>query len=129
MSWSGAPSTSAAGTLSPRAGRSSACAPSAISRPPAAGPGQATGLRSDQTLGLPGPKTAQAYPAPLRRTRDVDAETGKRFVFLPTPFTLPAVSIAQRSKCRWQVALCFKGINQSLRIQAFYGTSANAVKS
>ena len=88
-----------------------------------------TGLRSDQTIVLTGPKTSQEYPAPLRRISYVDAETGKRFVFLTNNFTLPALTIAQLYKCRWQVELFFKWIKQYLRIKAFYGTSANAVKT
>ena len=88
-----------------------------------------TGLRSDQTIVLTGPKTSQEYPAPLRRISSVDAETGKRFVFLTNNFTLPALTIAQLYKCRWQVELFFKWIKQYLRIKAFYGTSANAVKT
>jgi len=87
-----------------------------------------TGLRSDQTIVLTGPKTSQAYLTPLRRISYVDAETGKRFVFLTNNFTLPALTIAQLYKCRWQVELFFKWIKQYLRIKAFYGTSENAVK-
>jgi hypothetical protein len=90
---------------------------------------KATGLRSDQTIVLTGPKSAQEYPAPLRRISYVDAETGKRFVFLTNHFTLPALTIPQLYKCRWQVELFFKWIKQYLRIKAFYGTSANAVKT
>lgn len=87
------------------------------------------GLRSDQTIVLTGPKTAQEYPVPLRRISYVDAATGKRFVFLTNNFTLPALTIAQLYKCRWQVELFFKWIKQYLRIKAFYGTSPNAVKT
>jgi len=88
-----------------------------------------SGLRSDQTIVLTGPKTSQEYPAPLRRISYVDVETGKRFVFLTNNFALPAVIIAQLYKCRWQVELFFKWIKQYLRIKAFYGTSENAVKT
>lgn len=42
-------------------------------------------------------------------------------------FTLPAPTIAQPYKSRWQVELFFTWITQHLRIKAFYGTSANAV--
>ena len=87
-----------------------------------------TGLRSDQTIVLTGPKTSQEYPAPLRRISYVDAETHKRFVFLTNNFALPPLAIAQLYKCRWQVELFFKWIKQYLRIKAFYGTSENAVK-
>jgi hypothetical protein len=90
---------------------------------------KATGLRSDQTVVLCGPKTATLYPLPLRRITYVDSETGRRFVFLTNNFTLPPLQIAQLYKCRWQVELFFKWIKQHLRIKAFYGTSVNAVKT
>ena len=88
-----------------------------------------TGLRCDQTIVLTGPKTATLYPLPLRRIRDPDPDTGKRLVFLTNNFTLPALTIAQLYKARWQVELFFKWIKQHRRIKAFYGTSANAVKT
>jgi IS4 transposase len=50
-------------------------------------------------------------------------------VFLTNNFTLPALTIAQLYRCRWQVELFFKWIKQHLRIKAFYGTSENAVKA
>jgi len=90
---------------------------------------QTTGLRSDQTIVLCGPKTAHLYPDPLRRITYVDAETATRFVFLTNNFALPALQIAQLYKYRWQVELFFKWIKQHLRIKAFYGTSVNAVKT
>jgi hypothetical protein len=88
-----------------------------------------TGLRSDQTIVLCGPKTATLYPVPLRRITYVDLDTQQRFVFLTNNFALPALQIAQLYKCRWQVELFFKWIKQHLRIKAFYGTSMNAVKT
>ena len=39
------------------------------------------------------------------------------------------MTIAQLYKGRWKVELFFKRIKQHLRIKAFHGTSANAVKS
>jgi len=88
-----------------------------------------TGLRCDQTIVLTGPKTANKYPAPLRRIKYVDPETGKRLVFLTNNFVLDALTIAQLYKCRWQVELFFKWIKQHLRIKSFFGTSENAVKT
>ena len=88
-----------------------------------------TGIRCDQTIVLTGPKTATLYPLPLRRIRYTDPETGKRLVFLTNDFTLPALTIAHLYKARWQVELFFKWIKQHLRIKAFYGMSANAVKT
>jgi len=90
---------------------------------------RSTGLRSDQTIRLNGPKTSRRYPASLRRVSYFDAETRKRLVFLTNNFTLTALTIAQLYKCRWRVELFFKWIKQHLRIKAFYGTSENAVKT
>jgi len=88
-----------------------------------------TGLRSDQTIILRGPKTSGLYPDPLRRVSYYAADIDKRFVFLTNNFILPALTIAQLYKCRWQVELFFKWIKQYLRIKAFYGNSINAVKT
>jgi Domain of unknown function (DUF4372)/Transposase DDE domain len=90
---------------------------------------KATGLRSDQTIVLRGPKTSKLYPDPLRRVVDRDAKTGKRFVFLTNNFDLPALTIALLYKCRWQVELFFRWIKPHLRIKSFYGNSPNAVKT
>jgi len=88
-----------------------------------------TGLRSDQTIMLRGPRTSQDYPVPLRRISYYDADTNKRLVFLTNNFTLDALIIAKLYKCRWQIELFFKWLKQHLRIKAFFGTSANAVKT
>ena len=69
------------------------------------------------------------YPAKLRRIKFFDSERAKHLVFLTNNFLLPALTIADLYKCRWQVELFFKWIKQQLRIKAFYGTSENAVKT
>ena len=48
---------------------------------------------------------------------------------LPHNFVLPALTIAQLYRCRWQIELFFKWIKQHLRIKAFYGVTENAVKT
>ena len=88
-----------------------------------------TGVRSDHTVILTAIDSVKAYPEPLRRVSYLDVETRKRFKFLTNNFTLPALTIAQIYKSRWQVELFFKWIKQHLRIKAFYGTSENAVKT
>jgi hypothetical protein len=88
-----------------------------------------TGVRSDHTVILTAIDSAKAYPDALRRVTYLDVETRKRFKFLTNNFTLPALTIAQIYKCRWQVELFFKWIKQHLRIKAFFGTSENAVKT
>jgi hypothetical protein len=90
---------------------------------------KSTGVRSDHTVILTATGSAKAYPDPLRRVSYLDAKTRKRFKFLTNNFTLPALTIAQIYKSRWQVELFFKWIKQHLRIKAFYGTSENAVKT
>jgi len=90
---------------------------------------KSTGVRSDQTVILTAIDSAEAYPDTLRRVSYYDADTDKRLKFLTNNFALPALTIAQIYKCRWQVELFFKWIKQHLRIKAFYGTSENAVKT
>lgn len=90
---------------------------------------QSTGLRCDQTVVLTGVKTPRYYPEKLRRIKYYDGTTDQTFVFLTNNFTLPALTIAELYRCRWQVELFFKWIKQHLRIKAFFGTSENAVKS
>ena len=90
---------------------------------------KSTGVRSDQTVILATDGSAAAYPDTLRRVVYFDAVTGKRLKFLTNNFTLPALTIAEIYKQRWQVELFFKWIKQHLRIKAFYGTSENAVKT
>ncbi len=90
---------------------------------------KSTGVRSDHTVILTAIGSANVYPDALRRVSYLDIETRKRFKFLTNNFTLPAITIAQIYKSRWQVELFFKWIKQHLRIKAFYGTSENAVKT
>ncbi|MDQ2945897.1 MAG: IS4 family transposase, partial [Acidobacteriota bacterium] len=87
------------------------------------------GVRSDHTVVLTAIGSVKAYPKVLRRVSYLDIKTKKRFKFLTNNFTLPALTIAQIYKARWQVELFFKWIKQHLRIKAFYGTSENAVKT
>jgi len=88
-----------------------------------------TGVRSDHTVILTALDSAKAYPDALRRVSYLDVVTRKRLKFLTNNFVLPALTIAQIFKSRWQIELFFKWIKQHLRIKAFYGTSENAVKT
>ena len=88
-----------------------------------------TGLVCDQTVILTGFYSQQDYELALRRIRYKDPQTNKTLIFLTNNFALPALTITQLYKCRWQVELFFKWIKQHLRIKNFYGTSENAVKS
>ena len=90
---------------------------------------RSSGLICDQTVMLTGFYSLQDYGEPLRLIRFKDPETGKTLVFLTNNFTLPAMTITELYRCRWQVELFFKWIKQHLRIKQFYGTSENAVKT
>ena len=90
---------------------------------------KSTGLRCDQTIALTAPKASKDYPQHLRRIKFYDAEHDKDLVFLTNNFDLPALTIAQLYRCRWQVELFFKWIKQHLRIKRFYGITENAVKT
>lgn len=87
------------------------------------------GLRADQTIVLAGVQSSRLHPEPLRRVKFYAAEHDRRFTFLTNNFALPALTIAQLYKSRWQVELFFKWIKQHLRIKAFYGNNMNAVKT
>lgn len=88
-----------------------------------------TGVQCDQAVMLNGFYASKDYPEKLRRIRYFDADNDKRFVFLTNNFELPAKTVADLYRCRWQVELFFKWIKQHLRIKKFYGTTENAVKT
>jgi IS4 transposase len=88
-----------------------------------------SGLICDQTVRPSGVRAPTTYPGHLRRIKYRDPESGRIFIYLSNNFTLPALTIAELYKCRWQVELFFKWIKQHLRIKRFFGTSENAVKS
>lgn len=90
---------------------------------------RSSGVRSDQTVILTALESAKVYPDPLRRVSYFDAKTNKRLRFLTNNFTLPALTIAEIYRSRWQVELFFRWIKQNLRIKKFYGVSENAVKT
>jgi len=90
---------------------------------------KSTGVRSDHTVILTAIESVKVYPDALRRVSYLDADTNKRLKFLTNNFVLPALTIAQTYKCRWQVKLFFRWVKQHLRIKSFFGTSDNAVKT
>lgn len=74
-------------------------------------------------------KSIEDYPKPLRRVKFKDPATGKVLIFLTNHFELPAVTIVQLYKARWQVELFFKWIKQNLHVESFFGQSENAVRT
>lgn len=90
---------------------------------------KSTGLICDQTVVLTVFYSRKGFASPLRRIRFKDPASGKRLVFLTNNFTLPALTITELYRLRWQIELFFKWIKQHLRIKAFFGTTENAVKT
>jgi len=89
---------------------------------------QSTGLRCDQTIRLKSSWSRKVYRLPLRRIRFRDEQEHRSLVFLTNDFELPALSICQLYKRRWQVEMFFKWIKQHLRIRNFFGRSLNAIQ-
>ena len=90
---------------------------------------RSTGLIYDQTIMLSGFYQSKDYPEKLRRIKYHDAESDLTIVLMTNNFNLPALTVTEFYRSRWQVELFFKWIKQHLRIKSFYGTSENAVKT
>ena len=90
---------------------------------------RATGVIADQRAMLEGYYSVKDYPEHIRRIRFKDPATDKTLISLTNNTALPATTIADLYKSRWQVELFFKWIKQNLRIKHFFGTSENAVKT
>ena len=88
-----------------------------------------SGIKCDQSIKLTGFYSSQKYPIRLRRIKYLDPLTGKKLVFLTNNFSLPAPTIAELFRCRWQIEIFFKWVKQHLRIKSFFGTTENAVKT
>lgn len=89
---------------------------------------RSTGLRCDQRVHLANPKPRQRYPERLRRIRFYDADQAMSLVFWTNQLDLPALTIAELYRRRWQVELFFKWIKYNLRLRCFLGVSFNAVR-
>jgi hypothetical protein len=93
-------------------------------------PSQAGGVKRDQVIFLykleQGSAAAQCW---MRRIEYWDAKQERLLVFLTNHLKLAASTIAAVYRDRWQIELLFKALKQSLRIQTFVGTSANALKT
>ena len=88
-----------------------------------------TGLRCDQIIKLKNFYSQKHYPEKLRRVKYYDAATNRYYVYLTNNFKIDAKIIADLYKHRWQIELFFKWIKQHLKIEVFWGYSANAVKT
>lgn len=88
-----------------------------------------TRIRCDQRVVLRREVARNKYPCPLRRVRVRDPDAHESIVLLTNHFALSAETVSALYRHRWQIEIFFKWIKQHLRIKAFFGTSANAVKT
>ena len=79
------------------------------------------GVLRDQQIKLKG------VDGTYRKVRYLDEETDITYEFLTNELDLPAATVAQLYKERWQIELFFKWIKQNLRVRSFWGTSYNAL--
>lgn len=79
------------------------------------------GVLHDQQVQLKG--VAGTY----RKIVYLDADTDITYEFLTNALDIPAATVAELYKERWQIELFFKWIKQNLRVKSFLGTSRNAV--
>lgn len=87
-----------------------------------------TAVRSDQTIRFNGTEASKWWPEPMRRVSIYDFEHHRRLAFWTNRWELPALTIAELYRLRWQIELFFRWIKQNLRLRSFYGTSPNAVR-
>ena len=87
-----------------------------------------TTLRCDQTIRFNGKDSRRNWPDRMRRVGIYDVEHARRMAFWTNQWTLPAATISELYRQRWQIEIFFRWIKQNLRIRSFYGTTPNAVR-
>lgn len=90
---------------------------------------KSAGLRCDQLVVLTHYLSSRKYPGQLRRIKYRDADTSRSYIYLTNALEPEAATIALLYKYRWQIELFFRWVKQHLNIKAFWGRSANAVKT
>ncbi len=87
-----------------------------------------TSLRCDQTIRFNGCDSRRSWPERMRRVGIFDAAHSRRMAFWTNQWTLPAATISELYRQRWQIEIFFRWVKQNLRIRSFYGTTPNAVR-
>jgi putative transposase len=86
-------------------------------------------ILSDEIIEFTGYLTHKKYPHPLRKIVFWDEEKNREIIFLTNDLSLPAKTVADIYKARWEIELFFKTIKQNLKIKRFIGCSENAVRT
>jgi hypothetical protein len=87
-----------------------------------------TTLRCDQTIRFNGEDSRRSWPDRMRRVGIYDVEHARRMAFWTNQWRLPAATISELYRQRWQIEIFFRWIKQNLRIRSFYGTTPNSVR-
>ncbi len=90
-------------------------------------PAEGVHVLSDETIRFTSRWASQGYPDNLRLIKFYSTEKNLVLAFVTNNFELDAATVALLYRYRWQIELFFRWIKQHLRINAFYGNSANAV--
>ena len=85
------------------------------------------GIMSDKVVVFGNSVAKAAYSVPLRMVDYYCSEKNELLRFITNNMELDAGTVAEAYKKRWEIELFFKWIKQHLRIEDFFGTSANAV--
>jgi hypothetical protein len=88
---------------------------------------ESSGILSDKSIKLKGPKSKRLYPDKLRMVEYYDDEKDMVFVFITNNFEVSALDVARLYRNRWQIEVFFKWIKQNLTIKTLWGHSENAV--
>lgn len=86
------------------------------------------GIRSDELVVLGSLKQRITPKINARIIKYTDPQTKKHLSFVTNNTELPATTIADIYKCRWQIEILFKRIKQGYPLRYFLGDSANAIK-
>jgi len=84
-------------------------------------------ILNDEVIALAGTRSKQRYSHWMRLIRYYDKSSDRVFEFITNHLTLPAATVADIYKSRWQIEAFFKWIKQNLKIKTFLGTTENAV--
>ena len=82
---------------------------------------------ADLTVTFSSAPSRRAYPEELRLVHYYSPEKKETISFLTNHNGLPADVVAYAYKNRWAIEVFFKWLKQNLRIEDFFGRSANAV--
>ena len=88
------------------------------------------GILSDELVVLTDIKTSKKFTKEFRRIKAVVKvdEKPREMVFVTNNFSWSARTVSDLYKSRWTIEILFKELKQTLQLQSFYGTNANAVK-